>query len=50
MAAVERRKGRLAVDLMKNYDMSVPQIAQAIKMSEHMVRQFLRAKDFGHQR
>lgn len=43
-------KGRLAVDLMKNYDMSVPQIAQAIKMSEHMVRQFLRAKDFGHQR
>lgn len=43
-------KGRLAVLLMKRYDMSAAQISEALNMSEHLVRQFLRAKDYGNQR
>ena len=43
-------KGNLVVMLMKRYAMSAEQISQALNMSVHLVRQFLRAKDYGHQR
>ena len=43
-------KGKLAVDMMKRYDMSSTQISQALNLSEYLVRQFLRAKDYGNQR
>ena len=43
-------KGKLAVMLMKQYDMSDRQIAGAIGMSEHLVSQFLCAKDYGKRR
>ena len=43
-------KGRLATLLTKNYDMTESLIAQTLNISEHMVRQFLHAKDYGNQR
>lgn len=43
-------KGKIAVMLMKDYNMSDTQIASALIMSEHLVAQFLRAKDYGKRR
>ncbi len=41
--------GRLVVHLAKRYGMSANQIAPALKLSLHLVQQFLRAKDYGRQ-
>jgi len=40
-------KGRLAIVLMKNYGMTAGDVALAINVSEHIVNQWLRAKDYG---
>ena len=42
-------KGKMVVSLANRYGMSAEQIALALKMSLHLVQQFLRAKDYGHQ-
>ena len=42
-------KGKLVVQLAKRYDMNAEQIAPALKMSLHLVQQFLHAKDYGRQ-
>lgn len=42
-------KGRLVVQLANRYDMNAEQIAPALKMSLHLVQQFLHAKDYGRQ-
>ena len=42
-------KGRLVVQLANRYDMNAEQIASALKMSLHLVQQFLHAKDYGRQ-
>ncbi len=40
----------MLLEMMANrYGMNAEQIAQAMKMSLHLVQQFLRAKDYGHQ-
>ena len=41
-------KGKMAVQLIKQYGMSANQITQAIKLPVHLVQQFLRAKDYGN--
>lgn len=43
-------KGRLCVLLSVHYNLSSGQIADALVMPEHLVRQFLLAKDYGNQR
>ena len=43
-------KGRLCVELSKTYQLSSGQMAEALNMSEYLVKQFLYAKDFGKQR
>lgn len=43
-------KGLLCVELSKTYHLSTGQMAEALKMSEYLVKQFLSAKDFGKQR
>lgn len=43
-------KGRLATMLAKDYDLSADAISPALGLSEHLVQQLLRAKDFGKQR
>ena len=43
-------KGRLAIILMKNYDMMAGTIATALNVSVHIVNQWFRAKDYGKQR
>lgn len=40
-------KGRLSIILMKNYAFTAETIASALKVSEHIVNQWLRAKDHG---
>lgn len=40
-------KGRLSIILMKNYAFTAETIASALKVSEHIVNQWLRAKDYG---
>lgn len=42
-------KGKMVVLLANRYGMNAEQIAHAMKMSLHLVQQFLRAKDYGHQ-
>jgi hypothetical protein len=44
------QKGRLAILLMKNYNLKSFDIASAINVSEHIVGQWLRAKDYGNQK
>lgn len=41
-------KGRLATLMTKKYAMTESLVAKALNISEHMVRQFLRAKDYGN--
>ena len=41
-------KGRIAAVMKKKYSMEDALIAQALNMPEYLVRQFLRAKDYGH--
>ena len=43
-------KGRLTTVLMKNYNLTAPVIAGALDVSEHIVNQWFRAKDYGKQR
>ncbi len=43
----QEEKARLAVILMKEYDLPVSMIALSLKIPEHLVQQILRAKDFG---
>lgn len=43
-------KGRLAVILVTRYNMDISTTASTLGLSEHLVRQFLRAKDYGKQR
>ena len=43
-------KGRLTTVLMKNYNLNAPVIAGALDVSEHIVNQWFRAKDYGKQR
>ncbi len=41
-------KGQIVGILAKTYLMPTTQIAQILKMSEHLIQQFLRSKDYGH--
>ena len=43
-------KGRLAIILMKNYDMTADIVASALDVSVHIVNQWFRAKDYGKRR
>lgn len=43
-------KGQLAIMLVTKYNMSRNMSAHVLGMSEHIVNQFLRAKDYGNQR
>ena len=43
-------KGQLAIMLVTKYNMSINMSAHVLGMSEHIVNQFLRAKDYGNQR
>ena len=41
-------KGQIVGILAKTYLMPTTQIARVLKMSEHLIQQFLRSKDYGH--
>lgn len=43
-------KARLATQMFKDYDIPADSIASALGLSEHIVKQLLRAKDFGKKR